>query len=98
MAALIIAKTAAETSADFTVTTGSGVSCYGMDGSEHVGKVEQKNSDGTYTSLKSRIDPNKQAIDVSLDGIVTSFVITKPGTYRLVKAVTIGTVGVDIDA
>jgi len=98
MAAYIAAKTAADnTGADITVTTAMGVSCYGMRGVELVGVLLTKNSDGTYTRTKDRIDPSKAPVDVILSGAMKDFTITKPGTYKIEKFETVGTAGIDIE-
>jgi len=98
MAEYIAANTAAATGDDFIVDTSVGVSCYGMLGSEVVGKVELKNSDGTYKTLTSRINPNQTPVDVILSGnYLEDFVIVKPGTYRITKLLTKGVVGIDIE-
>lgn len=96
MAEYIAPSTTASNGADFTVSTAVGISCYGMIGSEVIGRVEEKNSDDTYKTLTSRINPNQTPVDVILSGnYLEDFTITKPGTYRIVKLVTKGTVGID---
>ncbi len=98
MSEYIAANTAASNGDDFTVSTSVGVSCYGMIGSEVVGKVEIKNSDDTYKTLTSRINPNQTPVDVILSGNhLEDFTIVKPGTYRIIKLETKGTVGIDIE-
>lgn len=97
MAEYIAASTAASNGADFTVSTAVGVSCYGFDGMETVGIVMKKNSDATYEPLKSRIEPDRAPVEVRLSGNQPDFTITKPGTYRIEKFATVGTVGIDTD-
>lgn len=98
MAEYIAASTAASNGADFTVETAVGVSCYGMIGSEIVGRVEEKNSDGTYKTLTSRMNPNQTPVNVILSGnYLEDFSIVKPGTYRIVKLATKGVVGIDTE-
>lgn len=97
MAEYIAPSTSASDGADFTVSTAVGVSCYGMNGNEIVGKVMKKNSDNTYTALKSRVNPNQSAVEVVLSSTLEDFTITKPGTYKIVKFATVGTVGIDTE-
>jgi len=98
MAEYIAAKTEADaTGADFTVDTPVGVSCYGAWGSEIVGTVMKKNSDGTYKPLTSRINPNASSVDVKVRGDQEDFVIVKPGTYMIEKHATNGVAGIDIE-
>ena len=98
MAQYIAPKTAADNSgSDITVTSAVGVSCYGMHGAEIVGVLLTKNSDGTYTRTKDRIDPSKSPVDVILSGTMKDFTITKPGTYKIEKFETVGTVGIDTE-
>lgn len=100
MASYITAQTDAvpvASAADFVVATTAGVSCYGMSsGSEFVGTVYQKNSDGTYSPLRARKNPSKSPVIVTLTGITSAFTITQPGTYRIQKELTNGTVGIDV--
>lgn len=98
MAAYITAKTAADTTgADIVVTTKMGVSCYGMVGQEVVGVLLTKNSDGTYTRTTDRINPIKEPIQIILSGALKDFSIDKPGTYKIEKFETVGTVGIDTE-
>ncbi len=98
MAEYIAANKSAVTGIDFIVANSMGVSCYGMIGCEVVGKVELKNSDGTYKTLTSRINPNQTPVDVILSGNhLEDFTIVKPGTYRIVKLATKGLVGIDTE-
>lgn len=98
MSEYIAPATAASNGDDFIVSTSVGISCYGMIGSEVVGKVEIKNSDGTYKTLTSRINPNQTPVDVVLSGNhLEDFVIVRPGTYRITKLKTKGIVGIDIE-
>lgn len=98
MAQLIAAQTTAATSSDFTVSSPLGISCYGAQGSEICAIIYRKNSDGTYSPLTSRIDPNRASVQVTLVGnIQDAFAITRPGTYKVKKPPTDGTVGIDTE-
>lgn len=96
MAQLIAATTSSAAMSDFTVTSKSRISCYGMNGSETVGTVYQKNSDASYTPLKARLDPAKSAVNVVMSGININFTIVSPGEYGFLKSETDGTVGIDV--
>ena len=85
------------TGADIVVSSPVGVSCYGAQGSEIVGSVMKKNSDGSYDPLRSRIDPHKTPVEVKLTGIQSAFTLTKPGTYKIIKESTNGTAGIDTE-
>ena len=95
----IAAKTAAdETGAEITVGSSPlGISCFGAHGSELVGKVMQKNSDSSFTPLKSAFDPSKAPHDVTLTGIQAALSIDKPGVYKIYKVATTGVAGIDTD-
>ena len=96
MSQLIAAKTAADTTGtEFTVTISTSIWCYGADGSESVGVINQKNSDGSWEPLKASLNPEKAPTLVVLSGVRTSALIVQPGTYQFVKYETVGTVGVD---
>lgn len=84
--------------ADFTVAAGSpvGLSCYGG-GSGAIGRVEQKNSDGSYTPLMARLDPAKAPVQVVLSGLMSSLTVVKPGTFRVVKFSSAEDTGIDKD-
>ena len=99
MAVYIAATQAAHTTgADFVVDTPVGVSCYGATGKDElVATVFKKNSDLSYTRLTSRVNPNASSVTVTLGVVQTDFVIIKPGTYKIEKKVTDGTVGIDIE-
>ena len=98
MAQLIAATQDAVVMTDFTVTNKSRISCYGMDGSEVVGTVYQKNSDSSYTALKAIFDPAKTEVNVVLSGLKLNIPIVSPGEYGFLKLKTEGTVGVDVTA
>ena len=95
---LIAATTSAVNSSDFTVTSGTGLSCYGfVTGSEFVGIVDKKNSDGSYDSLYTIINPLHKPVRVELSGLFRSFTVAKPGVYRVRKFATDIAIGVDTD-
>jgi len=97
MEELLSAVTAAATTDDFTVTSSSGVSCYGMDGrSEVVGQIYKKNSDASYSPLKAIIGSADKPVLVRLTGVTDTITIVQPGVYRVEKFVTVGTVGIDV--
>ncbi len=100
MAEYISARTAAVAIGDateFTVTTSTGVSCYGAHGDEVVGQVYKKNSDDTFSLLNARTNPAANPRPVVLTGRHMAFPIVQAGTYKIVKQLTKGTVGIDIE-
>jgi len=97
MSEYIAPKTAAEVGLEFTVSSAVGVKAYGNNGAEMIGIVMVINSDATAEPLTSRINPSQSAVEVRLSGVQKHFTITEPGTYRIDKFTTVGTVGIDTE-
>jgi hypothetical protein len=96
--ALISAKTAAETSADFTVTSTTPATLTvwtatgDIDGDVQV-QIKKKNSSGTYNSANTVAGGGFGSRGQSNNPIV----ISAPGVYQVIKPLTSRATGVDID-
>lgn len=90
MIRLIEAVTAATTSEEFIVNRGetAGISAYGLAGAE-TAQIQRKNGDGTFTNLE---DASGQ-----MTATATQTSIVASGVYRVVKSITAGSAGVNVD-
>ena len=98
----LIAKTVnavpASPATEFTVTGPTHVHCFPESGSQYVGKIVVKNSDGSYADFKASRQPGKAAVTVTLDQINSSILIDANGTYAFDKSTTTVAIGIDVEA